>query len=229
MTKGIINKPGRHRRFRTGRFATGLSLMFLLGAPVSADVYVYELPNGSRLITDHPVNNKHYRLVRASVEARGAGALAAQKNSPVFREDPSTYDRLIRRYADEYRVDFALVKAIMTVESAFNPYAVSSKGARGLMQVMPETAKIYGVQDIYDPVENIRAAVQHLKYLSEAFNHQRYLIIAAYNAGENAVRQYRGIPPYAETQNYVKKVLYYTRYYSAKPHVLTVSANSPRG
>ncbi|MGE5240092.1 MAG: lytic transglycosylase domain-containing protein [Bacteroidota bacterium] len=228
MTKGITNRPDRRRTFRAGRFAAGLSLTFLLGAPAFADLYVYELPNGSRLIADHPVNNKHYRLVRASVEARGAGTLAAQKNSPVFRENPSTYDRLIRRYTDKYGVDFALVKAIMTVESAFNPYAVSNKGARGLMQVMPETAKIYGVQDVYDPVENVRAAVQHLKYLSEEFNNQRYLVIAAYNAGENAVRQYRGIPPYPETQNYVKKVLYYTRYYSAKPHVLAVSANSAR-
>ena len=228
MTKGITNKPGRYRTLRAGRFVAGLSLTFLLGAPACADLYVYELPNGSRLIADHPVNNKHYRLVRASVEARGAGTLAAQKNSPVFRENPTTYDRLIRRYTDKYGVDFALVKAIMTVESAFNPYAVSNKGARGLMQVMPETAKIYGVQDIYDPVENVRAAVQHLKYLSDEFNNQRYLVIAAYNAGENAVRQYRGIPPYAETQNYVKKVLYYTRYYSAKPRVVNVSANSPR-
>jgi len=228
MIKGTTNKPGRRRALRPGRFAVGLSLTFLLGAPAFAELYVYEMPNGSRLVTDHPVNNKHYRLVRASVEARGAGTLAAQKNSPVFRENPSTYDRLIRRYTDKYGVDFALVKAIMTVESAFNPYAVSNKGARGLMQVMPETARIYGVQDIYDPVENVRAAVQHLKYLSEEFNHQRYLIIAAYNAGENAVRQHRGIPPYAETQNYVKKVMYYTRYYGTKPRVLAVSANSPR-
>jgi soluble lytic murein transglycosylase-like protein len=228
MIKGITNRPGRYRALRAGRLAAGLSLTFLLGVPACADLYVYEMPNGSRLVTDHPVNNKHYRLVRASVEARGAGTLAAQKNSPVFREDPSTYDRLIRRYTDQYGVDFALVKAIMTVESAFNPYAVSNKGARGLMQVMPETAKIYGVQDIYDPVENVRAAVQHLKYLSGEFNNQRYLVIAAYNAGENAVRQYRGIPPYAETRNYVKKVLYYTRYYSAKPRALNVSANFPR-
>lgn len=229
MAKGIVNKSGRRRRLlRPGRFAAGLSLTFLLGTPALADVYVYELPNGSRLVTDHPVNNKRYRLVRASVEARGAGTLAAQKNSPVFREDPSTYDRLIKRYADEYRVDFALVKAIMTVESAFNPYAVSNKGARGLMQVMPETAKIYGVQDIYDPIENVHAAVRHLKYLSETFNHRRYLVIAAYNAGESAVRQYRGIPPFAETQNYVKKVLYYQRYYSAKPRLLTASAKLSR-
>jgi soluble lytic murein transglycosylase-like protein len=227
MTRGSYRVSDR-RQFHPGWWCAAVLLACVLDAPVCADLYVYELPSGSRLITDHPVNNKRYRLVRASAGARGVGTLAAQKNSPVFREDPSAYDRLIHRYTDEYGVDFALVKAIMTVESAFNPYAVSEKGARGLMQVMPETARIYGVHDIYDPVENVRAAVLHLKYLSETFHHQRHLVIAAYNAGENAVRQYRGVPPYPETRDYVKKVLYYTQYYRDKSRLLAVSANSSR-
>ncbi len=207
--------------------ALGLCALLAVGTTAWAEVYVYEMPDGSRMVTDHPINNKHSRVVRVSPEVRGAGTLAARKNSPIFRELPSTYDRLIRRYADEYGVDFSLVKAIMTVESAFNPYAVSNKGARGLMQMMPQTAGRYGVQDIYDPVENVRAAVQHLRYLSDEFNNKPTLVIAAYNAGENAVKQYRGVPPYEETRNYVKKVQQYQREYRPKYRYFSIAANPP--
>jgi hypothetical protein len=209
--------------------ALGLFAFFAACDVAQGDVYVYEMSDGSRVITDHPLNAKHSRVIRVSPEVKGAGTLAAQKNSAVFRESPSTYDRLIRRYADQYGVDFALVKAIMTVESAFNPYAISDKGARGLMQVMPSTAGRYGVQNVYDPVENVRAAVRHLKYLSEVFNNKPTLMIAAYNAGENAVKQYHGIPPYDETKNYVKKVLYYKQQYSPRYRYITVAANPSDG
>lgn len=206
--------------------ALGLCAWFAVHAPALAGVYVYEMPDGARLITDHPINAKHTRVVRVAPDVRGAGRLAAQKNSPVFREAPSTYDRLIRRYADEYGVDFALVKAVMHAESAFNPYAVSHKGARGLMQLMPETARRYGVSEIYDPVENIRAGVRHLKFLSRQFDDKLYLVIAAYNAGENAVKQHQGIPPYAETQMYVRKVLRYQRQYSPRYRYTTLAASA---
>ena len=209
--------------------ALGLFMLFAVFGAAQAEVYVYEMPDGTRVITDHPINSKHSRVVRVAPDVKGAGKLAAQKNSPVFREDASTYDRLIRRYADEYGVEFALVKAIMTVESAFNPYAVSNKGARGLMQMMPSTAGLYGVKDIYNPHENIRAAVQHLKYLFDMFDHRPVLVIAAYNAGENAVKKHRGIPPYEETENYVKKVLQYKRQYSPNYRVFSVAANPSGG
>ncbi len=217
----IIRLPSAHQ----SAVALGLCALFAVGGAARAEVYVYEMPDGSRMITDHPINAKHSRVVRVAPDVKGAGKLAAQKNSPAFREDASTYDRLIRRYADEHGVDFALVKAVMQVESSFNPYAVSSKGARGLMQMMPDTASRYGVRDIYNPVENIRAGVRHLKYLSEVFNNKLYLIIAAYNAGENAVKQHGGIPPFEETQNYVKKVLQYQRQYSPRYRHTTLAAN----
>jgi len=209
--------------------ALGLFMLFAVFGAVRAEVYVYEMPDGTRVITDHPINSKHSRVVRVAPAVKGAGKLAAQKNSPVFREDAATYDRLIRRYADEYGVEFALVKAIMTVESAFNPYAVSNKGARGLMQMMPSTAARYGVTDIYNPVENVRAAAQHLKFLFDTFGNKPILVIAAYNAGENAVKQYRGIPPYGETQNYVKKVLSYQRQYRPKYRYITIAKNPSDG
>lgn len=217
----IIRPPSAHQSV----VALGLFALLTVGGAARAEVYVYEMPDGSRMITDHPINAKHSRVVRVAPDVKGAGRLAAQKNSPAFREDASTYDRLIRRYADEHGVDFALVKAVMQVESSFNPYAVSSKGARGLMQMMPETASRYGVRDIYNPGENIRAGVQHLKYLSEAFNNKLYLVIAAYNAGENAVKQHGGIPPFEETQNYVRKVLQYQRQYSPRYRYTTLAAN----
>jgi soluble lytic murein transglycosylase-like protein len=207
--------------------ALGLLASVAVCGTAQGEIYVYEMPNGTRMVTDHQLNDKRARLVRVTGAVRDAGKLAAQKNSPVFREDPSTYDRLIQRYADEYGVEFTLVKAVMTVESAFNPYSVSNKGACGLMQIMPQTAKRYGVLDIYNPVENVRAGVQYLRHLSELFNNKIHLVIAAYNAGENAVLQYQGIPPYEETQSYVKKVLYYKNHYTTKSPIITADATLP--
>lgn len=193
----------------------GLALT-LTGGDAVAAIYVYQLPDGSRMITDHALNGRNYRLVRIGETANGAGQLAAANNPQFFRADPSAYDRLIARLAAEHKVDFALVKAVMHVESAFNPYAKSSKGALGLMQVMPQTAQRYGTRDIHDPIENVRVGVQHLRYLLRLFNNKRSLALAAYNAGEHAVQRHRGIPPYPETQNYVKKVMRFERQYSRK-------------
>jgi soluble lytic murein transglycosylase-like protein len=182
----------------------------------SAAMYVYELPDGSRMVTDHRLDNPHYRLVRTGETASGLGSLVAANHPQFFRADPSAYDRLIARVAAEHRVDFALVKAVMHVESAFNPFARSDKGALGLMQVMPGTARQYGIDDLDDPVQNVLAGVKHLRYLLDTFKHRQALALAAYNAGERAVLRHRGIPPYRETQNYVKKVLRYKREYSRK-------------
>jgi soluble lytic murein transglycosylase-like protein len=186
-------------------------------AAPTATLFVYELADGSRIVTDHALNNPSYRLVRMGATAKGTGQLAASQNSQLFRSDPDAYDRLIRQYSAEFKVDFALVKAVMHVESSFNPYARSRKGALGLMQLLPETAKRHGIQDVYDPARNIEAGVRHLRYLSDTFDNKQYLVIAAYNAGENAVRQHRGIPPYHETQSYVRRVLSLKRQYAAVP------------
>lgn len=126
----------------------------------------------------------------------------------------ATYGQLIDQIAASHGVDSGLVKAMVQAESAFNPSAVSQRGASGLMQLMPGTAVRYGVYSLLDPTENIRGGVRHLKYLLELFEHNTVLAIAAYNAGENAVRRYQGIPPYGETQAYVKKVLRLQRTYS---------------
>lgn len=116
------------------------------------------------------------------------------------------FDDLIESTARQYGVHPQLVRAVIQVESAFDPGAVSPKGARGLMQLMPETARRYGVHNLFDPVDNIRAGVRHLAYLGRRYGENLDLALAAYNAGEEAVRRYNGIPDYDETRQYVRRV-----------------------
>jgi hypothetical protein len=199
-------------------FRTTLMVFSLWGlsGTSQADVYVYQLPGGARIVTDHPLNNRDYRLVRRSRDTKGAGALVSSRKIQYAVTDPATYDRLIRRTAARHAVDAALIKAVMHVESAFNPHAVSDKGAQGLMQVMPETGQRYGAVDLFDPVQNVSAAVLYLKDLQKLFKNNTRLVLAAYNAGENAVLRYKGVPPYDETRGYVVKVMKFHRTYQAE-------------
>ena len=119
----------------------------------------------------------------------------------------SAYDGLISDAAREHSVDPQLVKSVMLVESGFNPAAVSRKGARGLMQLMPATAAEHGVRDIHDPRQNITGGARHLSRLLSYYSGDLVKSLAAYNAGERAVDRYDGVPPYDETQLYVRKTL----------------------
>ena len=201
---------------KTGTIQTLLGVLLFSGLSVSAqaDIFVYQLPGGARVVTDHPLNNRDYKLVRHSKTSKGAGALMSGRSIANAVTDPAAYDRLIHRTATTHQVDTALVKAVMHIESAFNPHAVSHKGAQGLMQLMPETAQRYGAQDPFDPVQNVRAGVLYLKDLQKMFKNNTRLVLAAYNAGENAVLRFKGIPPYDETQDYVRKVMKMHRTYS---------------
>jgi len=118
----------------------------------------------------------------------------------------SAYDQIIRAIAQKYSIESDLIHSIIRVESNYNAAAVSPKGAVGLMQLMPETAREYGVNNIYDPKENIEGGVRYLKDLIKAFDGKTDLVLAAYNAGQEAIKKYGGIPPYAETVNYIQKV-----------------------
>ena len=208
------------------RIITGFLLLGGLTSGAQADIYVYQLPGGARIVTDHPLNNRDYRLVRHSRDSKGAGALISNRNIQHAVTDPNTFDRLIRRNAAQHQVDPALIKAVMHIESAFNPHAVSNKGAQGLMQVMPETGQRYGAVDLFDPVQNVRAASLYLKDLQKLFKNNTRLVLAAYNAGENAVLRYKGIPPYNETQGYVRKVMKMHRQYQAKEKAALKVASS---
>lgn len=190
-----------------------MALVLLLAAGdgmAGNSVYAYRASDGSWLFSDHALKNRQYQLVRKKDSARGA---AARNQAPFYRGDPSTYDRLIRKMARTYDVDPALIKAVMHAESSFNPHATSRKGASGLMQLMPSTAQQYGAYDPYDPVQNIQAAVRYLSDLMERYDNDTTLVLAAYNAGENAVNRHKGVPPYTETRSYVNKVLRFKQRY----------------
>jgi soluble lytic murein transglycosylase-like protein len=115
-------------------------------------------------------------------------------------------EQLVHKLAPQYRIDPRLVMAVISTESSFNPVAVSPKNAQGLMQLIPETAERFGVKKVFNPAENIRGGLAYLRWLLAFFEGDVQLVLAAYNAGERAVERYRGIPPYAETRNYVKKI-----------------------
>ena len=146
-----------------------------------------------------------------------------KQNAPVFMpsdtspERYSRYDAHIRQAAALYQIPEELVRAVIKVESDFDPRAVSPANARGLMQLIPETAERMMVTDIFDPRQNVFGGVRYLRVLANLFNGDLALTIAAYNAGENAVIRHGGIPPYEETQVYVGKVLSYYRQYRANP------------
>ena len=119
----------------------------------------------------------------------------------------SEINELIEKYSDKNGLDSDFVKAVVNQESGFNPNATSKCGAMGLMQLMPSTAEGLGVTNAYDPEQNIEGGTKYLKGLMDRFDNNKSLALAAYNAGPNAVKKYGGIPPYMETQNYVKSVL----------------------
>jgi len=126
------------------------------------------------------------------------------------------FNPIIRAAADLYEVDPALVKAIIMAESKYNPAAISEKGARGLMQLMPNTAHALGVKDPLDPEHNIYGGVKHLRRLLNRFEGDMMLAVAAYNAGSKNVKRYNGVPPFGTTRYYVKKVFDYYRQYKAE-------------
>jgi soluble lytic murein transglycosylase-like protein len=123
------------------------------------------------------------------------------------------YRDIVLDIAEKYDMDPLLIHSIITVESDYNPFSVSSKGAAGLMQLMPETARDYGVKNVYNPRENIEGGVKFLKDLNKKYKGREDLILAAYNAGPEIIKKYKGVPPYPETINYIRKVknVYYGR------------------
>lgn len=126
------------------------------------------------------------------------------KARPSLREK---YDKIIQTFANKYGVPSDLIHSIIHAESNYNSRAVSTKGAVGLMQLMPETATEYGVRNLYDPNENIDGGVRYLKDLIRLYDRKTELVLAAYNAGQEAIKKFGGIPPYPETKNYVDKIM----------------------
>ncbi|ABK99381.1 Lytic transglycosylase, catalytic [Pelobacter propionicus DSM 2379] len=129
--------------------------------------------------------------------------------------NPSEYEPLIRTCSEKYGVNSSLIKAVIHAESGYNPNAVSSKGASGLMQLMPGTARSLNVANSLDPKDNVEGGVKYLRFLLDTFHGDVSLALAAYNAGLGKVARYGGIPPYTETRTYVNRVLSYMQSYQA--------------
>jgi len=172
--------------------------------PAQAQIVRYQGPDGRLYFTNLPVPSASMPTHSTSRPTQTATRLAMQP--PMLP--------LIYRLAQQYSMDPRLVQAIITVESNFDPYAVSRAGAQGLMQLMPDTAARYQVADPFDPKANIEGGLRYLRDLFRLFPGDIRHVLAAYNAGEGTVQQYGGIPPYPETQRYVERVL---GLYSAAP------------
>ncbi len=175
-----------------------LVLAFLLFAgPVMADIYMYIDSGGVLHFTNMPTSSDYRLFVKERPGITKYSGLSGK------------YDPYIKKAATKNDIPFHLLKALIKTESNFNPSAVSSKGAMGLMQLMPETAKLLEVDNPFDPKENIAGGSRYLKSLLDQFDGKLPMALAAYNAGPTIVARLNKIPPFAETQNYVKKVMEY--------------------
>jgi|GEM_PF-1295579 len=166
-------------------------------------VYKTVLADGSGHFSDQRPAHQAFELLRFDCFACAPKSSINWQNTPLFTQ---RFTRVIQQAASEFNLDTALVRAVIHAESAFNPRAVSQKGATGLMQLMPATQQQFQVSDAFEPEQNIRAGSQYLAQLLVAFQGDLSLALAAYNAGPATVKRYNGIPPFAETQAYVERV-----------------------
>jgi hypothetical protein len=184
------------------RILSGLVLWVIIGLSSTAlatELYIYITPTGERVVTNRPVSLPGYQLEHSGLTAQGAGQ---RLRDPEGLRGRAEIEQHISTAATQYQLDANLIRAVIRQESNFLVNARSHKGAMGLMQLMPATAAHYNVRNITDPRENIHAGSAHLKYLLQRYRNLD-LALAAYNAGETAVSKYDGIPPFAETQDYV--------------------------
>lgn len=186
---------------------TGLCLLH----PAQANIYAYTGIDGSLSLSNMQEDDR-YAILIPSQSDRDAG------KPPASMAEKANYDGIVEEVAQTYGLESALLHAVISVESHYRPNAVSRAGATGLMQLMPLTARQYGVADPFDPVQNLHGGARYLSYLLKLFGNDVSLALAAYNAGETAVAKYGNrIPPYRETVNYVPKVLGLYRKYRAEP------------
>lgn len=192
--------------------ASLITFAVVLVAPGAlADIYTYTDKDG--VIHFSSKQQPGSSLYLKAPQRRAKQGVMAVMPSDTSLDRFTRYDTEIFQAATLYQIPVELVRAIIKVESDYDPRAVSPAGARGLMQMIPATAERMMVRDVFDPRENIFGGVRYLRVLANMFNGDLQLTIAGYNAGEGAVTRYGGIPPYEETQQYVVKVLaYYHRY-----------------
>ena len=185
-------------------FRTGIWVVILIAVsamPGAADIYKYVDSRGVIHFTNAPTSAGYQLYIKERPRVPAGG------------KETDQFDSFISEASKTHGISFPLLKAVIKVESDYNPRAVSKKGAQGLMQIMPETGRALNVGNVFDPLENIMAGSRYLKQLLQRFEGKLSLALAAYNAGPRAVVQYQGIPPIPETEAYVQKVLnYYYRF-----------------
>ena len=197
------------------RIATA-TFLCCLALPVCADIYSYTDSNGTPHFSNVP-DDKRYAIYLRTQSDSPLTALLSQSGYRFNLANQKRFLPLIEEAARKFQIDAGLLHAVIAAESGYNPAAVSRKGATGLMQIMPDTARRYGVSNLYDPKQNIHGGAQYLRDLLQLFNNDTRLAVAAYNAGENAVIKYGNrIPPYRETIQYVPKVMAFYKQYQSK-------------
>ena len=184
---------------------TMLYIMIAVTTPLYADIYVYADREGVLHFTNVPTSSQSssYKVYIKETPKR-----------PLESYNEDLFDHVISEASQTHGVSFSLLKALIKTESDFNPRAVSSAGARGLMQLMPENIKILKIKNPFDPRENIMGGTRYLKQLINRFNGKLPLALAAYNAGPGVVEKYQRIPPFQETENFVKQVMEYYSLFS---------------
>jgi soluble lytic murein transglycosylase-like protein len=208
-----------------------LALLVSAAGPCSADIYAFLDEHGVAHFSDIQLDSRYQLYMKTKPPAEPvvtleaspaprtdtANAAAAVLLRPIAAQTSKRYEDIIARVAKEQKLEPALLHAVIAVESAYNPQARSPKGATGLMQLMPDTARRYGVTDLLNPLENLRGGARYLRDLLSMFNNNLRLVLAAYNAGEGAViRSGHAIPPYPETQSYVPRVLQHYEHFRGK-------------
>jgi len=186
-------------------------LLILIVSPSGADIYRYEDDEGIIHFTDAPTDRR-FKVFMRDLKKDQQLRTKLQYASTV---NPAEYDQIISTCAAKYGVNPSLIKAVIHAESGYNPNAVSRKGASGLMQLMPGTARSLKVNNSFDPKDNVEGGVKYLRFLLDTFRGDVSLAVAAYNAGLSKVAKHGGIPPYNETRTYVNRVLSYMQSYQA--------------
>jgi len=197
------------KRFDINCFFIGiftiLYIMIAVAMPLYADIYVYADRDGVLHFTNVPTSSQSssYKVY-----------IKETPKKPLESYNEDLFDHVISEASQTHGISFSLLKALIKTESDFNPRAVSSAGARGLMQLMPENIKTLKIKNPFDPRENIMGGTRYLKQLINRFNGKLPLALAAYNAGPGVVEKYQQIPPFQETENFVKQVMEYYSLFS---------------
>ncbi|RYL24666.1 lytic transglycosylase domain-containing protein [Acinetobacter piscicola] len=178
----------------------------------AGQMYIYKDEQGSTLLTNKQSSDRSLQKVKvtyypdSNIHSYSNWGKSEASVLPSYSRNKNTYDHIIRQAAATHGVSEGLIKAVIHTESGFNPYARSPVGAQGLMQLMPATARRFNVNNPYDPQQNIMAGAKYLAWLLKRFNNSTRLALAGYNAGEGNVQKYGDVPPFRETQDYVRRV-----------------------